>query len=141
MNTNFKNIVDNSKKSIYQISKESGISYTTLSELYNEKININKCAAYTIYRLSLYFKCEIEQILNKESLISNVSGIYKGIKYKWKSNINDTVSLHIDDKGILKVIDTGHYDQKRFYTEYIDMTKIIIDYYLEKKKGDELLNG
>ena len=141
MNEQIKNKIKNSKKTIYQISKETGINYTTISELYNEKTNINKCASYTVFRLALYFKCEIKDILNKETLISNIEGIYKKIKYKWEVNSDNTVSLWIIDNGEKKIIDTGYYNQSRFYNEYFNMTKVIIDAYLEKKKGDELING
>ena len=55
MNEQIKDKIKNSKKTIYQISKETGINYTTISELYNEKTNINKCASYTVFRLALYF--------------------------------------------------------------------------------------
>lgn len=36
MNENFIDLVKNTGKSVYQISRETGIPYTTLSELVNE---------------------------------------------------------------------------------------------------------
>ena len=85
MNENFIDLMKNTGKSIYQISRETGIPYTTLSELVNEKVNINKCAAGMVHKLTLYLKCSIEDILNREPLIANKSGTYR--KMDWTNPI------------------------------------------------------
>lgn len=147
-NTNFqKNLNGNflchmkaCKKTAYQISKETGIPYTTISELANGKININKCAADTVFRLSLYFQCTMDEILNKISLLTNVSGTYRSIKYQWKPSRDDSVELHIWDCGEERVLDKGKYSQARFYKVYGGMTEQIIDGYIEEKEGKALLN-
>ena len=63
MNDNFKQKVKKTGKSIYKISQESGIPYTTLSELMNGKKNINHTSAETVYKLCLYLNCNINDIL------------------------------------------------------------------------------
>lgn len=142
MNNNFKHFFQKSGKTIYQISKQTGIPYTTLSELVNGKTDINKCSAGTVFRLSLFFCCSIEDILNKEPLIANVSGTYRNVKYKWKwDDSMSMVCLHIWDNGKEKIIDKDFYDQPRFYKSYVDMTETVIDYYLTQKQAEEMLNG
>lgn len=139
MNENFIDLVKNTGKSVYQISRETGIPYTTLSELINEKVDINKCAAGMVHKLTLYLKCSLEDILNREPLITNKSGTYRKIKYKWVPTGNGTVTLNIKDGPVKKIIDEGKCDQARFYPTFDNMTELVIDYYITQKEVDESL--
>ena len=65
MNEALVEIIDKSQKSIYKISKETGIPYTTLNELYNGKVSVNKVATETAYRLAVYLDMALDAILNK----------------------------------------------------------------------------
>lgn len=136
MNENFIDLVKNTGKSVYQISRETGIPYTTLSELINEKVDINKCAAGMVHKLTLYLKCSLEDILNREPLITNKSGTYRKIKYKWVPTGNGTVTLNIKDGQTKKIIDESKCDQARFYQTFDNMTELIIDYYITQKEVD-----
>lgn len=128
--------------SIYFIHQQTGISYTTLSEIFNAKININKCAAETVFKLSLYFDCPIEDILNPISLIANASGKYRGIRYKWLPGENNTVDLQVNDSGKDKIIDQGRkYIHPSFYHAYCNAAEPMIDIYLKNKKVEGMLNG
>lgn len=142
MNDKFKKLINKKGLTAYQISKKTGIPYTTIFELLNGKTDINKCAAGTVFRLTLFLKCEIEDILNKEPLIVNMSGTYKKIKYCWKKgNNSQTLELHIVDGGKEKVIDESYCNQGRFYQSYENMTKAIIKNYLKQKQAEEMLHG
>lgn len=142
MNDGLKEMLKKKQISAYQLSKQTGIPYTTLSELLNDKSDINKCASGMVFRLSLYFKCDMQELLNPEPLITNVSGTYNKIKYKWKLEPDSNkVELHIWDDGVEKIIDKGEYSQPRFYPYYPDMTECVIDCYLEQKKAEEMVNG
>lgn len=140
LNRNFLRHMEACGKTAYQISKETGIPYTTISELANGKIDINKCAADTVFRFTLYFRCSMDEILNQVPLLANVSGIYRGIKYQWKPDRDHSVELHIWDQGEEKILDKGGYSQTRFYEVYSDMTELVIDRYIEEKEAEELLN-
>ena len=94
MNENFTKMVKTSGKSLYKINKETGIPYTTLSELSTGKKSINHIAAQTVYKLCLYFNCDMSELLNNVFIIDNISGVYEGYKYIWKNNI-----LSINDKN------------------------------------------
>lgn len=140
MNEKFVALVQEKSASIYSISKQTGIPYTSLSELLNGKIDINKCAAGMVFRLSLYFNCTIEDLLNQESLISNSSGTYRKIKYKWIMGQNPSyIELHIWDRGYEYILDKGIYAQPRFYRVYNKLTEAIIDIYLEQKKAESMI--
>ena len=74
MNDNFNHMIKETGKSIYKISQESGIPYTTLNELVNEKKNINYTSAETVYKLCLYLKCDMSDILNETILGIIING-------------------------------------------------------------------
>lgn len=59
-------IKENNKK-ISEISKESGIPYSTLSELANGKKKIGKCNAETVYNLAHYLNITMEELLVSEN--------------------------------------------------------------------------
>lgn len=136
MNENFIDLMKNTGKSVYQISRETGIPYTTLSELVNKKVDINKCAAGMVHKLTPYLKCSLEDTLNREPLITNKSGTYRKIKYKWVPTENGTVTLNIKDGQTKKIIDESKCDQARFYQTFDNMTELIIDYYITQKEVD-----
>ena len=139
MNENFIKYFTKKTKSIYQTSKQTGIPYTTLSELVNKKTDINKCSAVTVFKLSLYFECSVEDLLNPEPLIVNMSGIYRNIKYKWETKNNSKLAyLHIWDNNKEKIIDNGKFYIAKFYLANEIMTEAIIDAYLVEKEAKEM---
>lgn len=141
MNENFTAYFRKKSESIYTVSKQTGIPYTSLSELVNGKTDINKCAAGMVFRLSLYFNCSVKDLLNQEPLITNVSGTYRKIKYKWMAGkTSDHVQLHVWDHEHEIILDEGMYSQPRFYHAYSDLTEAIIDYYLQQKQAEDMLN-
>lgn len=49
--------------SIYRLSKESGIPYTTLNDIVSGKARLEKCSAETIYKLSKALDISMEELL------------------------------------------------------------------------------
>ncbi len=140
MNSVLKELIQKSGKSAYQVSHETGIPYTTISELLNDKIDINRCAAETVCRLSVFYNCDMNELLNHFELLENVEGVYRHIRYKWKKSGEKKVALHIWDKGKEIILDEGEYSQVRFFNGYHEMTLLSIDIYLEEKELQEALN-
>ena len=139
MNENFNRLIEKNNKSLYRISFETGIPYTILNELKNKKKNINNINVETVYKLCLYFSCDMKDILNPFFLIKNAKGKYMGIKYSWIET-NDTIELHIldDDKSIILLTLKNTFENA--YSSYNNsVVKVAISYYLESKKEDELL--
>ena len=126
-------------KSIYAISRMTGIPYTTISELANNKNNINKCSYETVNKLAAYFRCNASEITNPIQYIENVHGTYRKIPYKWIMN-NGVEELHISDnkKDIVLLCD-DKMTQARFSREYFATTLCYIDIYLKKKEAHALL--
>ena len=69
MNKNFKKQLNKSGTSLYKISKDTNISYTVLNEIKNDKKNINHIMSETVYKLSLYFKCDVSELLNDVEIV------------------------------------------------------------------------
>lgn len=139
MNDKLKKIINSNNISLYRLSKESGIPYTTLNELINDKKNINHIAAETIYKLCLYFKCTQSDILNECFILENSEGIYNKFKYCWKVN-NNAIELHIIDNNkdiILVSLNKMFADA---YHEYrLGIVPLLIDTYLKNKEMEMLL--
>lgn len=76
-------LLNEKKLSVYQCSKLSGIPYTTLLELVNNKTNIEKCTAETVYRLAKTLGVDMEYLLQRndidefETFKSNVKHLIK----------------------------------------------------------------
>ena len=47
--------------SLYSLEKKSDISHSTLSDIYNEKINIDKCSILTMKKIASSLKMSIEE--------------------------------------------------------------------------------
>ena len=133
MNENFTKLIRKSGKSLYKINKETGIPYTTLSELFTGKKSVNHIATQTVYKLCLYFNCDISELLNNVFIMDNISGVYEGCKYVWKNNI---LSITEKNKHIhtfnLESINTKHpFKFAKCYAESV-IDELIIDEEEEK---------
>lgn len=133
MNENFTKMVRTSGKSLYKINKETGIPYTTLSELFTGKKSVNHIAAQTVYKLCLYFNCDMSELLNNVFIMDNISGVYEGYKYIWKNNV---LSINDKNKHIhtfnLESINTKHpFKFAKCYAESV-IDELIIDEEEEK---------
>ena len=111
-------------QSIYAISKESGIPYTTLNELKNKKTSVNNISAEKAYKLCLYLGCTLDEILDDVYLYNNLCGSYHGYSYSWKQNHKKTavtVTNKNDKKKITKsfseIISTNPYKFAKAYPE------------------------
>ncbi len=139
MNDFYKDIILSSQKSLYKISHETGIPYTVLNELQNDKKNINNIAAETVFKLCLYFKCDISELLNPFSVLKNSQGIYRGIKYKWLQ-YDIGIELHIWDNNEDVILTRIIPSIPRWYDLYShDVLEMNIDKYLEEKTIKGLL--
>lgn len=58
-----KELIEQKHLSKYRLSKESGIPYSTLTDIINEKVQLEKCTAETIYKLSQALGITMEALL------------------------------------------------------------------------------
>ena len=139
MNEKFIQKVNQSKMKISQISKQAGIPYTTVSELYHGKASINKVSAETALKLSMLFECQVSDLLDEFSVLAGYTGKYKGFSFKWIEN--NGLNLYIKENGKESLI---YHEDKIFIDDDYNLkkellTKVVIDAYESKKKAESLL--
>lgn len=49
--------------SLYKLSKNSGVPYTTVNDIYHGRTSLDKCTAETVYKLSKEFGLSMEELL------------------------------------------------------------------------------
>ncbi len=125
MNDNFNQIVLASGKSLYEISFGTGIPYTTISQLHNNKRDINKVAAETIVKLALYFNKEVNDILNPISYISGIRGKEGHSRYWWgKDDSGIYLSIKLGRRPALKHYSDSYSDGKELFKYQALIAKI-----------------
>ena len=78
----------------YRLSKESGVPQTTITDICCERVDLEKCAAGTLYRIAKVLSITIEDILESKSTE------YRSDFETFKSNI----CHYVKDKGDLDFI-------------------------------------
>lgn len=78
----------------YRLSKESGVPQTTITDICCEKVDLEKCAAGTLYRIAKVLNITIEDILESNS------NEYRSDFETFKSN----TCHYVKDKGDLDFI-------------------------------------
>lgn len=58
-----KDILKQKNITIYKLSKKSGVPYSTLNEIVNEKAKLNKCSAETVYHIASALDVSMEDLL------------------------------------------------------------------------------
>ena len=105
----------------YQLSKKSGVPYTTINDICHEKVTIPKCSAATVYKLSKVLDIPME------SFVAD-SMEYRQSFETYKSNICHMVK---DMGDIDFIIDTLESDkirklyQKRWYPESLYLLAMV----------------
>jgi len=56
-------LLERQKMSKYRLSKESGVPYTTINQICNGKVRIEKCSAETLYKMSKILGVSIEDLV------------------------------------------------------------------------------
>ena len=138
-NAKFNRKVLDSGKTLYRICKETGIPYTTLSELATGKKAINNIAAETVYKLCVYFVCDVKDILNDVNCGNNVSGNYRGYRYLWK-NEDSGPSLYISKGDV--IVETKTYEQiyaKRPIQIMISYAELLINDCIQREEEEVLV--
>ena len=92
---------------MYALSKLSGVPYTTVNEIHRGKLDINQCAAGTVYRLAGVLDVPPDSIMNPINYLDGVKGRYKGIDYAWTTD--GTTQLLFEYAGEPVRLDVGAY--------------------------------
>ena len=122
---------------IYELSKKTGIAYSTLSDLCNGKVDIDNCKVSIIKKLSEYFNISMNNIYNiclkkdnefiVDSLKKNVCTYSKNknyyVKFKYKNKDVDIRLCKVNKNN----------------TDYLkEIASWIVDDYVSEKRLEEI---
>ena len=126
--------------SVYQCAKDSGVPYTTLSDIVKGKTSIEKCTAETIYKLARTLHVTMEELLAECFREDENAPNLRDFEI-YKSNICHLV----EDKGdidfiidILKENQIRTYWKRKWYRESFYLLAMVD--YLSKENGLPLCN-
>lgn len=99
--------------SLYKLSKDTGIPYSTLSDLVAEITPLESTSSGTLYRLAKYFEVSMESLLENHSPETIII-------YNDKRNIHITCgSVHIQYLGPKNLISFKQINTICMYSKYI----------------------
>ena len=118
---------------MYRLSRTSGVAYTVINELINQKRWINDRPLETIVKLALVLGTSTDALADPFPVMDHVSGTYRKIRYRWEHR--DTMYFHFYDGREEHIVDTGYHltdpAKKAYYTI---IGEFLIDDYLEEKE-------
>ena len=97
----------------YRLSKDSGIPYSTISDICSGKTSLEKCSAETVYKLSRILDVSMEQLLEQYLLPRASFELYR-------SNLCHYVKEKGDIEFVIEVLehnDIRTYYQRKWYPE------------------------
>ena len=92
-------IMAENKISVYRLSKRSGIPYATINDICNNKVNLAKCNAETIYKLAKELNVSMEELLEPYVLPRPAFEIFK-------SNVTHSLKELGDIDFLIKTIES-----------------------------------
>ena len=110
---NINKILNDKNISKYRLSKDSGVAYTTISDICNNKTQLEKCTVETVYHISKTLSIPMEELLEdcfvkRESFENFKSNICHELK-----ELDDAEFLY----RLLKDDDINYYYEKGWYPE------------------------
>ena len=104
-NSNFNKALNDSGMTMYALSKLSGVPYTTVNEIHRGKLDINQCAAGTVYRLAGVLDASPDSIINEINYLDGIKGRHRGIDYMWSADGSARLIFEYDGDHV--TLDTG----------------------------------
>lgn len=135
-----KDIIKERNESVYSVSQNTGISYSTLSDIVMDKVDIRNVQARQLYRLAKYFNLTMEYLYENSSaenvikitndgsnIILNIEGV--NYQYLGPKNLVAFKSINKVEENVIYV-DTYYSGDEGIYVEeeYIDIMDVLADY-------------
>ena len=145
MNENFKHYFSAANMSMYELAAKSGLPYTTINKLVNDKMDINNLSSGCLYKISILLQTKMEKLLNETIILENASGRSGNVKYRWIFENNQT-KIIFNYKGENVIIEMGKGFNDPKAREYYDMfAQMAVEKYMKEKafdiKSDAILKG
>lgn len=134
-----KDILIERNESVYNVSKKTGIPYSTLSDLVNEKTKIENVQANVVYRLAKYLKMTMDAVYGDESpemitltnkgrqIILNIDGV--DYQFLGPKNLVAFKKINKVDSDVIYV-DTYYMNDDVIHVEeeYVDIKDVLSEF-------------
>ena len=107
--------------SVYRLSKSSGIPYATINDICNNKVNLAKCNAETIYKLAKELNVSMEKLLEPYVMPRPSVELFK-------SNVSHSLKELGDIDFLIKTIESDEitvYYQRGWYPECLYLLAMV----------------
>jgi len=118
---NINNLLEERHITKYRLSKSSGVPHTTINDICNGKVRIEKCTAETLYKLSGVLGVSMESLVAEAMDYRAGFGIFK-------SNVCHRVKDMGDIDFIIDVLESGEIHrlyQKKWYPESLYLLAMV----------------
>lgn len=116
-----KDIMTEKNITIYRLSKNSGIPYATINDICNNKVNLAKCNAETIYKLARELNVSMEELLEPYVLSRPAFELFK-------SNVCHSLKELGDIDFLIKTIESNDivtYYQRGWFPECLYLLAMV----------------
>jgi transcriptional regulator with XRE-family HTH domain len=127
-------LLDERKMTKYRLSKMSGVPHTTINDICNDRVRLEKCSAETLYKLAGVLGVSLD------SLVADAME-YRSSFETYKSNVCHRVKDMGDMNFIIDILESGEIRrlyQKRWYPESLYLLAMVD--YLSRENGLPLCN-
>ena len=106
-------LLERKNMTLYQLSKNSGVPYTTVNDIYHGRTSLDKCTAETVYKLSKELDLSMEELLSPY--------LQKRISFElYKSNVCHRLKEMGDIRFIMETLksdDINRLFKRKWYPE------------------------
>lgn len=138
MNDKIIGIFDASGMSKYALAKKSGLPYTTVNEVMNRKLDINRCSVETVYKFAVGLNKSVEELINDFPCLDKAEKAYGSIKYKWyfKPEENGIIFKSVEGKTVVIAINAAF-----SVVEHIDLYEKCAEFALDGYMRQQMRNN
>ena len=107
---------------IYRLSKNSGIPYATINDICNNKVNLAKCNAETIYKLAKELDVSMEELLEPYVILRPAFELFKSNTCHRLKELGDIdfVIDTLESKIIISYMDRKWYPEAMYLLAMLD---------------------
>lgn len=116
-------IMEKKKITQYKLSKESGVPYSTINDIFNGRTSLAKCTAETVYRIAKVLDLSMEELLSDQMENRMDFELFKSQvchQFKELGDINFMINL-LEGNDIRKFYDKKWYRESFYLLAMLDL--------------------
>lgn len=119
---NINNLLAQENMTKYQLSKRSGVPYTTINDICNNRVKIEKCSAETLYRISKVLNVSIEDLVENAMEYRNSFETFKSNVCHMVKDMGDLdfIINTLENDSVRKYFDKNWYPESLYLLAMLD---------------------